>query len=438
MNLLSIALVAQLGATPLTLEEVREASRQALDAVRAQLDVTRAESQVKASRSVIFPQLDFTLGIGGTFGGPQRIFSTVPQSEPDGTLTFVQRIVDTPSFVQGRFTLGLQLTQLIYDGGRWWNQIAQSGAQEEAARGLLAEQRLASELEATRRFFELVKAQLALRVFDESVKRSKEQLERAKALYEAGRGQRAAVFDATTNLGNDEINVVRQRQRIGQARLALLQWLGRGDADVVAVVPAELPPLVLDGPKALDTAKRQRPLLKSLEAQLRAGEAGVRVSRSDYFPRLSATAGYQRTSPVADLFFADFTKQNAVIVGANVSWDIFSGFQHDAQVERAHADLSQAQVQQHQSVVDLEAEIFRSVDAYRAEAEVLSISEKNVGFAKEQTTLEEERFTAGAGSSLEVRNAQIKYIQAQLSVLQGKADVATARAALERAVGGSL
>jgi outer membrane protein len=57
--------------------------------------------------------------------------------------------------------------------------------------------------------------------------------------------------------------------------------------------------------------------------------------------------------------------------------------------------------------------------------------------AKEQTALEEERFIAGAGSSLEVRNAQIKYTQSQLSVLQGKADVATARAALERAVGGS-
>ena len=68
---------------------------------------------------------------------------------------------------------------------------------------------------------------------------------------------------------------------------------------------------------------------------------------------------------------------------------------------------------------------------------LLSISEKNVGVAKEQVTLEDERFSAGAGSPLEVRNAQIKYTQAQLSVLQGKADVATARAALERAVGGT-
>ena len=68
---------------------------------------------------------------------------------------------------------------------------------------------------------------------------------------------------------------------------------------------------------------------------------------------------------------------------------------------------------------------------------MLAISEKNLAVAREQTSLEDERFAAGAGSSLEVRNAQIKYTQAQLSVLQGRADVATARAALERAVGGT-
>ena len=90
-----------------------------------------------------------------------------------------------------------------------------------------------------------------------------------------------------------------------------------------------------------------------------------------------------------------------------------------------------------EAIIDLEAEITRANDAYATEVLVLAISEKNLGVAREQQALEEERFSAGAGSSLEVRNAQIKYTQSQLSVLQGRADVATARAALERAVGGT-
>jgi outer membrane protein TolC len=151
---------------------------------------------------------------------------------------------------------------------------------------------------------------------------------------------------------------------------------------------------------------------------------------------VAASAQYQRQSPDLGLFF-DPTKQNVLTLGANLTWDLFSGFQHEAQIERAQADLTQAKATQKQSVLDLEAEIARSNEAWKAEVEVLGISERNLLVAKEQASLEEERFAAGAGSTLEVRNAQIKYIQAQLSVLQGRADVATARAALERAIGGT-
>ena len=440
LSFLSLLLASQLATTPITLDEVREASRQSLDAIRAQLDVTRAETATKTSRSVIFPQVDLNLGAGVALIGAQRSFQTVPVIDPaSGTITgFSQRVVDTQPVEQGRFTFGLIVSQLLYDGGRWWNQLAQSGAQEEATRGQLREQQLSSELEATRRFFELVKAQLALKVFVETLGRSKQQVDRASALYEAGRGSRSAVYDARTSLANDEINVVRQRQRIGQARLSLLQWLGRSDADVEAVVPANLDQSspTFETAHALKTARDTRPLFKSLEASIRAGELGVAVSRADYFPRITASAQYSRNSPALDLFF-DPTKQNVLSLGANLTWDLFSGFQHVAQEERARADLTQAQAQQKQSIIDLEAEIARANDAYSTEVEVLAISEKNLGVAKEQQSLEEERFSAGAGSSLEVRNAQIKYTQAQLSVLQGRADVATARAALERAVGGS-
>lgn len=440
MSVLSLVVVSQLAATPITLAEVREASRQQLDAIRARLDVARAESNSKNARSVIFPQVDLNLNAGIGFVGKLKSYQTVPVTDPvtNQITGFAQQVVDTDPVNQGRFNMGVSVNQLLYDGARWWSQISQAGEQEAAARGQLEEQQLSSELEAVRRFYELVKAQLTLKVFVETVERSRQQVDRASALYEAGRGPRSSWYDARTNLANDEINVVRQRQRIAQARLQLLQWIGRSDADVVAVTPedmGQLPP-PFDTAEAIKTARSRRPLFRSLEANVRAGELGVTISRSDYFPRISLNANYSRGSPNIE-FFVDPLRQHTLSLGANLTWDLFSGFQHVAQEERARADLSQAQAQQRQAIVDLEAEIVRANDAYASEVEVLAIAERNLSVAKEQTALEEERFIAGAGSSLEVRNAQIKYTQSQLSVLQGKADVATARAALERAVGGS-
>lgn len=439
-SFLGVAVAVQLASTPITLEQVREESRRQLDAVRAELDVERAQSDRKTARSSIFPQVDFSFGVSEFIAGPQRTFSTVPEVQPDGTISFVQKAVDTPGFSRGNFSLNLTVQQLIYDGGRWWNQIAQAGAQEEAAKGQLEEQRLSSELEATRRFFNLLNAQVQLKTLDETVKRSREQVERAKGLYEAGRSPRSSWLDAQVNLGNDEISVLRQRQNIVGLRTQLLSWLGRADGDVEAVVPASLDfttqPPAFDA--ALGTAKKQRPLIHALEQQLRARDLGVDVARADYWPRLSANAGYGRSSPSADPFFTDPTKQNSVNFGVNLSWDLFSGFAHQANVERARVELTRTQREQEQALIELEAELKRTLTTLDSELAVLKIAERNLELAKQQEQLETERFSAGAATSLDVRNAEIKLTQAELSVVQGKANVAVARAALRRVVGGNV
>ena len=426
MNLASLVVTAMVASTPLTLDEVREASHQQLDALKAELSVEGAQSGVKTAWSSIMPQLSLNAGVGV---GAQLQYRQI------NTFTGETK---TSDFVAPNFRLGLQVSQLLYDGGRWWTQISQAGAQKEAAEGQLKEQQMASELEATRRFFTLLKAQLTLKVLEETVRRSSQQLENARSLYEAGRGQRSAVYDAATNLGNDEISVVRQKQSILIARLALLQWLGRPDADVEAVPPPELEQALqpVDAEGSLAWARDHRPLLKSLDAQVRAAEFAITNARADYFPQLSVSAGYSRNANLP-LDFVDLRVQHGLSASLNLQWNIFNGLSTQAAEEKSKQALKQTQLQQKQSIVDLEVEIRQGAASLATEQEVLAIAQRNLTQAEQQVLLETERFAAGAGSSLEARNAQIKYTQAQLAVLQGRADVATARAALNRSIGGA-
>jgi outer membrane protein TolC len=428
--------VAALASTPLTVEEVRAGARLQLDALKAELDVAKAEQASRISVSSVLPQVNLSLGVTGKYTAPQFGTQTVFDTTKGN---FSQQTGFSDPFSVGNLSLNLTVTQLLYDGGKWWNQIAQSGAQETAAKGQFQEQQLASELEAVRRFYELLKAQVSLQVLEATVTRSRQQADRAQALYEAGRGPRSGVFDALTNVGNDEINVVRQRQKIVQARLALLQWLARGDQDVEAIPPAglnspvTLPELAL----ALEQARTSRPLIRALAETTRAADLGVAIGWSNHLPQVSLNGGYSRNSLTSkpDLF-VDSARQFVVSGGATLSLNLFSGFLYDAQLKQAQVELTRAQASQRQQLLDLEAELRRTHDAARVEREVLGLSERQLQVAEEQLRLEEERFSAGAGSTLEVRNAQVKFTQAQLAVLTGRADVAVARAALERTVGG--
>lgn len=430
-----------LTATPITLDEVRQASRQNLDAIRAELSVTRAGLDRTDARSVLFPQVDFTLGFSETLAGPQRRFTTAPQIQSDGSLSFVQKPVDIPSFAQGNFQLGLSVQQLLYDGGRWWNQLARTGAMEEAAKGQLVEQQAASELEAVRRFYELLRAQVTLTVLEGSVKRSSDLLERAKGLFEAGRAQKRDVLDAEVNLGNDRIAVIRQRQAIVTAQASLLQWLGQPPRDVEAVTPpgfqTVMAPVVPEAPKVLTLARDRRPLFHVLDAQGRGAKLAVEIARADYLPRLTANANYNRTAPSAELLI-DPTKQHAVSLGANLSWDLFSGFATDSQVARAQTQLTELEKQQRQATIELESEIVRATGALSAQGEIAVLAAKNRSLAEESFSAEEQRYTAGATTSLSVRDAQNRALQAQLTQLQTRVDLEIATAALERLAGGPI
>ena len=248
-----------LAAAPLTLDEVRTSARQNLQAVQAQLDVSRAQVGQKQARAAILPQVDLSLGARASFNGPRAVFNPFTQTT----------LQQDQSYFLGDFSFGASVSQLIYDGGRWWTAIAQAGAQEEAARGQLAEQTLASELEAVRRFYEVVRAQMTRKVLEATVARSREQLVRATSLFEAGRVQRRDVLDAEVNVANDEISTLRQRQALTSTRLDLLRWTAQQPHDFVAAEPEAVQgPQRLSVPShdlVLSNARAHRPCGEGLE-----------------------------------------------------------------------------------------------------------------------------------------------------------------------------
>lgn len=410
------------------LEEVRQWSKDQLQAVQARLDVERAETVQKQARSAILPSVDLSLNARASFNGPRQ------QINP-----FTQQTIDQQAFLLPELGLGLTVQQLLYDGGKWWSAIAQAGAQAEATRGQLQEQRLASELEAVRRYYELVRAQMTRRTLESTLERSRTQLERATSLYEAGRVQRRDVLDAEVNVGNDEIAIVRQEQNTVVARAELLRWLAQPMRPVRAIEPDEMISSmpVPDAEALLTRAKAERPLTKALAQRVRAAELGVDIASSDNLPRIGLELGYNRGSPSAEAFFRP-QYQNVVSGGVRLSWNLFRGLETQALTERARVDVDVQRSALAQALVDLEAELTQVREGVLAQQTIAKIAERNVMLATAQLSMEEERYSAGAGTSIEVRTAQLKLLQAQLTRLQGYVDYEIAVAALERAIGQRL
>ncbi|XXF75108.1 TolC family protein [Myxococcaceae bacterium GXIMD 01537] len=429
-----LMLAAVLAATPITLEEARKEGRTNTQALQSLLDVNNAQGDVGVARGALLPQVNLSAGAGWGYVGRQRVFTTVP--DPAGG--FVQQAVETPSTQRGTFDFAVSLNQIIYDRARW-KQLEQSGARVEAAQGQAREQSATSELEAIVRFFGLYRTQATIGVLRETVKRSEEQVERARAMFKAGRVGKGEEISAQVNLGNDRVNVLRRegQEAIDQTQLAV--WLARpGTSDLTAVDPgiAERTPAPAPSrDEAIAVARSHRPLLAALQQQVRAASLGVDVASSGYIPRLTGDALYVRRGPNAGDVFTEPRLQNNLSVGLGLQWDLFNGFSTGAQTDKARSQLRKAELTYAQTERELEAKVVRALRVLETQLEVEKVAAQNRQSAVLGLSLQDERFRSGVGSTLEVRDAQLKLTQAELSLLESRIDVEIARYSLLRAMG---
>jgi len=433
-----ILIITVLGATPISLQEVRQLSRSNIPQRLSELSAAIAGQQTRISVSAILPQANFAADASRTFLSAAKVRLSPVLIDPTNNV-YDQPVQSIIAYDRNNFDASVSISQLLLDGGRWWNQIAQSGAAEDAARGQAVDQLFASEFEGVRRFYVLVTAQKTLEVLIANEKRSAHQLEVANALYEAARSSKNDAVQAEINLGNDQISTVTQYSALASAQSDLATWIAHNGAeDLIAVEPAELEGDPLTAPtleNSLQLARDNRPLLKALSSQVRAADLGVSVARAGYWPSLQAQLSYLRQGNTGNPFFTDRHLNNSFAMGLALRWNLFSGMATDAQVRSAVYNRSIAQLNLEQSTHDVEADVRRTLRSLESSLRATRFARANLRAANYGSTLAQDRFKAGAGSTLEVRDAQLKLAQAELTLIQNRVNVEVARANLERAIG---
>jgi outer membrane protein TolC len=435
MNALMLAAVLAAAPTPIQLEEARARSRENTQSLTALLQVASAEQDVRIARSSLLPQVGFQAGATGMYSGPSRSYNVVPSETGSG---YVNIPVDVPESAFVDFGVGVSIRQVIYDRSIW-ARLEQSGAQLESQRGQALEDRDASELEGIQRFFLLYRTQATIQVLQANVKRSEEQLERSRAMFTAGRVGKAEELSAQVNLGNDRIAVVTQLSQLAGNQVQLATWLALPGAEEVTAVEPELlrqvPAPVIPLSQALEEARARRPLLVALREQLRASELQERIAHAGFLPQVSLSVDLQRGGPDADIVFLQPRLQNSVRGGIALSWDLFSGWATTAQQSRARAQSRVAELNLRQAERDLEGQVRQAHATLEAQIIATELAEANRKAAVDALALASERFNAGVSSTLEVRDAQLKLTQAELTLLENRIDVEVARFALMRAMG---
>ena len=238
--------------------------------------------------------------------------------------------------------------------------------------------------------------------------------------FESGKVARTDVLDAESLLASDLALLPPIQQQSSVAEHALAVLLGRPPAEWEAPsfdlarlsLPTDLPVRV---PSAL---ARERPDILAAEAQLHAATAAIGVATAHLFPDFTLSASWVQEAATLGVLF---DSANGVgIVAAQITAPLFHGGTLQAQ-QRAAVDAMEAQLALYrQTVLQAFGQIADTLLALQHDAAGLAAQREALDAAQASLELNQESYTAGQATFLQVLTSQRLYQQARLGYARAK------------------
>ena len=330
------------------------------------------------------------------------------------------------------FSTGVALSQVLFDFGQNLALIHRAQALELAAAADADTTRDAVVFDVSQAYFGLLAAYRLRGVADETVRQNQQHLDLAQGRFDVGFAPRFDVTQAQVQLANAELSQVTARNNVILGRETLRNVIGLSgplDFDIVDVLDA--PRVTLSEEEAVERAYANRPELRSIRSEQEAAKLQVDAIRKDYLPKVAGGANY--------IFSGQrYPLQDTWNVGAAVNLSVFNGGLTTAQVGEARANEKVLEANAESLRQNVALEVRQAMTNLQQGKESIRVAEKGSRQARENVELAEGRYSTGAGSIIELTDAQASLASAEANLVQALANYRIAVATLERATAEKL
>ncbi len=333
--------------------------------------------------------------------------------------------------VYSRLAGGLLASQLITDFGRIHNLVGMSNLQAQAQDQAGEATRADVLLEASRAYFDLLRAQAVLKVAKQTVGARQLVSDQTTALAQSQLRSQVDVTFANVNLSDAKLLQLEAQNGVDSTAAELANVLGLPSQTTFDLTEEQMPgAMPVQADPLIAQAMQQRPDLKNLQLQQAAVERFARAEHDLYYPTVSAigAAGLvpAGVSEVPNRYGA---------VGVNVNIPIFNGGLFKARENEAQIKAKAAA----QNVADLSNRISRDVRVAWLNASAaqqrLSLTQQLVAQAQQSLDLAQSRYSLGLGSIVELSQAQLNLTAAQISDTTARYDYQTQRVVVDYQIG---
>jgi len=289
-------------------------------------------------------------------------------------------------------------------------------------------------LQVRKSYYDVLRAKGLLEVEKGAVSRAEKDLETIQSMYDLGSKSQSDLLKAKVRRGTEKVVLITRQNEYDVALAALNNILNRDVSSPVEVVEVTAAPdFKIDFDQALKEAKDNSPQLLAARADWAANRSSLGIARAAYFPDLSWNGGRSYSAPErGDLFKSDNGRWG---IGVSLSYTVFDGFLKKSNYSRAKvaAKTSGEALTQEENNVALT--VRQAYLGWQLAQGKIALADETEKSAQEDFNLAQEKYNLGAGTILELLDAQVSLTQAQTDKVNALYDYYLAVASLENAMG---
>ncbi len=411
----------------LTIEEcIRQSLIESPDIEAAAARIEAARAMTGKAQAAYYPFVSFSTGYMRTDNPPQAFMMSLNQRSLDMRAEdFDPNNPDDSDNI--RTSVGFRYE--LYNFGRRRLDYDMAGSGSKAACHQLSSVQNELIYQIIASFYGVLQAQAFVQVQEESVGSLEESLRVARERYQAGSAVKTDVLNLEVKLAQALEDLILAQNNVLLAVASLNTAIGKdlvsGPSDLVHPMSRDLPAL----PPEEVTMVENRPELQASRTMTEIKSMALKKARREYAPTINAFGSYDFDGETLT------DTEDSYLVGANLQWDLFTGFYRRSSVAEARSNLAAAEAEKrmirNRLRLDLKQAYLKAVDAQQR----MEVTRKSLESAEESLRITMERYKGMAADITELLTAQVGLTVTRTRGVSAYFEYLTALSNLERAKG---
>ncbi len=357
------------------------------------------------------------------------------------TATSTERVEDSDFIAGGesRSTSGarnsnrnaaVNLNWTLFDGFRMFRTYDRLGVVQD-----VVDEELRLEMElmvaaVTLGYYNIIRINEQLKILENNIDVTEERIEIEETKVDLGSGSEYDLLQARSDLNADMAAYLRENNSLTEAKIALNMLLSRSPNTEFDVTDDIFIDRNLPEEELYQKIMTENTQLAIARMEKDISNLEISEIRGERFPEISLTSGYSFNRSENDGGFIRFNESTGFSIGLTARVNLFDGFNLNRRVDNAKIQSKNAEIRYENQKLRLEADFFTLYRAYLNSIELVDLEERNLQNAELTVEIALERFRLGSISSLQLREAQRTFLQAENRLINAKFEAKVAETEL--------